>query len=244
MTSIPTLKYLAYKRLEHPHVLRSIKTIPNCPFDVARPLLSLMTPVQLLAIEERTPRLLYDTLPLWKSHTLKAFPSIVDTHEIDGDDIDWRVVYQDMQDERKERELQAREKLRANYNQIASGKSDRKIQVIQKAVPTKQRIRSSGLSSSQSAATPVKGASIMGKAVKASMNSFTRQFSGTSTRPGSAVSSSSSPIRSTSGAGRPGSNSAKNAGSASSPVMKLSLPQTRNASRPITSKFLVRTNKR
>ena len=113
-------------------------------------------------------------------HTLKQFPSIVDTHEIDGEaavDADWRATYEDMQQDRIEREQAARERLKARYGKIADGKSERSIQVI-KAQPLKaSRSRSSiGGRSSLGLRSPTAkpGLAIMSKAVKNALQSSTR----------------------------------------------------------------------
>lgn len=173
--TVCSLKSLAYKKLEIPGILRSIKTIGQCPYHLAERLLVQMTPVQLSALEERSPEIRAKAQDVWKLHTLKAFPTITDTHDIEGDDIDWRVVYQDMQAHRRDCELLAREKLKAKYSQIASGKNDRKIQVTQLREPTKGHTRSAG---------PSKGpqSGIMKKIYKASENSLTRPSADAKTR--------------------------------------------------------------
>lgn len=177
--AVCTLKELAYKKLETPGFARTVKSIGDCPYELAVPLLKLMNVHQLSLVEENTPRLGDSTHALWKVHTLKAFPTIADTHEIDADNIDWRQVYHEMQQDRRDREQAARERLKANYSQIAKGKNERKVQVTQKTAPTRQQVRSAasrGPFSALTAGGGGGGASIMSKAVKASLNSVTRDL--------------------------------------------------------------------
>lgn len=183
--TIRTLKENAYKVLEHPGIYKRIKSVRGCPYNIAEPILKLMTHHQLLLVEENTPHLDLYTQGLWRLHTLKQFPSIADSHEIDGDaalDADWRATFEDMQQERRERELAAREKLKANYGKIADGKSERSIQVIKRpppAPPGSARARATGLVSAKTALglrapTKAAGGSIMSKAMKGAMSSTTR----------------------------------------------------------------------
>lgn len=173
---VATLKHLAYKKIDNPGFYKKLKSLGSCPYDLLEPVIKQMTVHQILVLEENTVRLIEHTQPVWKMHTLKTFPSIVDSYDIDDDeneDADWRLIFHELQEERREREQAAREKLRANYSQIATGKSDRKIQVIRKAAPSRGEVRASVARASSS--TPSRGiAGIMGKAVKATVNSATR----------------------------------------------------------------------
>lgn len=190
---LASLKDHVYHVLEHPAIFKKLRHIQNCPYNLAEPFLKLMTPHQLLLIEDNTPRLGLYTQPLWRAHTLKLFPTIGETHEIDGDaaaDADWRATYEDMQQDRLDREQSARERLKARYNKIADGKSEKAIQVI-KAQPLKTgRSRGSLTSRSISARAPVKpGLAIMNKALKSAMHSTTR------TPGNSSISTTNTPIR-------------------------------------------------
>lgn len=173
---VASLKTIAYRQMALPSFHKTLKTIGSCPYDLAEPILKLVTYHQLTQIEDNTPELVHRTMPLWKLHTLKAFPDIKYTHDIEAEDIDWRTVFQELQEERRAREEAARAKLKQNYNQIADAKNGRKIQVTQLKAPTRQQIRNSAANSARNTlGLPTRGStSIMGKAVKATLNSFTR----------------------------------------------------------------------
>ena len=177
-----SLKDTLYKYFESPIVYKKIKHIKGCPCNLAEPFLRLLSHHQLLQVEANTPGLERDTQNLWRMHTLKQFPNIGETHEISGEaaqDADWRATFEDLTQDRREREQAARERLKANYGKIADGKSERAIQIIKREAPVGRgpRNKVSALGTARSSlglksARP--GPTILTKALKGAMSSTTR----------------------------------------------------------------------
>ncbi len=148
---------------------------------------------------------------------MREFPTIADEYDITDPDADWREAFRQLDQERKQKELDSSSRLRQKYAALHSGRQQKSIKTIDRAPPKSMAHRNTSRSSMR------KGNSIISKALKEAKTSAL----GIKYRQISSISSSSSPRFSKTAAAIP----------PPCPLMRRALPCTKPT--PISSKYIL-----
>lgn len=191
ISSVSTLRTICIQTVERNP--KSISLIPEAAAAVILPALRSLTVGQLAHLESLNPWLLDEDQPLWKAHVLHAFPNVGAEYDLspssDGEDegevTDWRATYRMLDDEHREKQRAAVERLRNKYQKIDAAKTEKRVREldgadlagIQRATKKRRTLptavlgirRASHSTAAGAVAAPAKR-NIMGKAIKAAMN--------------------------------------------------------------------------